>query len=108
LVMTVPLNYLTAREHQRELLRQAEASRLARPERLARVTLREATARDGFRLRRLAALDSAVPPSGPALVAEVDGVLRAALPLDGSRPIADPFHPGCELIELLRLRAAQL
>jgi hypothetical protein len=41
-------------------------------------------------------------------VAEVDGRLRAALPLDGSSPIADPFHRGAELIELLRIRAAQL
>ena len=43
-----------------------------------------------------------------ALVAEVDGRLRAALPLDGSRAIADPFHRGLDLVELLRVRAAQL
>jgi hypothetical protein len=43
-----------------------------------------------------------------ALVAEVDGRLRAALPLDGSTPIADPFFRGAELVDLLRLRAAQL
>ena len=34
--------------------------------------------------------------------------LRAALPLDGAAPIADPFYRGSELIELLRIRAAQL
>jgi len=45
---------------------------------------------------------------GAALVAEVDGRLRAALPLDGSGPIADPFHRGNDLVELLRVRAAQL
>ena len=42
----------------------------------------------------LAELDSAVAPTGPALVAEIDGRLRAALPLDGGEPIADPFHRG--------------
>jgi hypothetical protein len=42
------------------------------------------------------------------LVAEVDGRLRAALPLDGAAPIADRFHRGVELIELLRERASQL
>jgi hypothetical protein len=41
-------------------------------------------------------------------VAEVDGRLRAALPLDGGSPLADPFHRGSDLIELLRLRAGQL
>jgi hypothetical protein len=47
-------------------------------------------------------------PSGPSLVAEVDGRLRAALPLHGGAPIADPCHRGAELIELLELRASQL
>ncbi len=47
-------------------------------------------------------------PELPALVAEVDGRLRAALPLDGSAPVADPFHRGAELIQLLRVRATQL
>jgi hypothetical protein len=75
---------------------------------VTRVTLRFASAADEPRLWRLAALDSAAPPHGPALIAEVDGRLRAALPLDGGAPIADPFHRGSELIELLRLRAAQL
>jgi hypothetical protein len=42
------------------------------------------------------------------LVAEVDGRLRAALPVDGGAPIADPFHRGRELLALLRLRAEQL
>jgi hypothetical protein len=47
-------------------------------------------------------------PCGRALLAEVDGALRAALPLDGSAPIADPFHRSSELVDLLRVRAAQL
>jgi hypothetical protein len=72
------------------------------------VTLRYSSAADAERLKVLAELDSAAAPIGPALVAEVDGRLRAALPLDGGAPLADPFHHGAELIELLRLRAGQL
>ncbi|MDQ6607955.1 MAG: hypothetical protein M3Z06_15595 [Actinomycetota bacterium] len=75
---------------------------------VTRLTLRFACAADSDRLRVLAQLDSAQAPTGPALVAEVDGRLRAALPLDGAPPIADPLHRGAELVELLRLRAGQL
>ncbi len=75
---------------------------------VTRVTLRYGSAADRKRLRDLAALDSAAAPNGAVLVAEVDGRLRAALPLDGSEPIADPCHRGAELIDLLRVRAAQL
>jgi hypothetical protein len=104
------LNLLAAREHRADLLRAAEHARRADPEAtpVTRVTLRYAGASDQGRLRRLAELDSARPPAGTTLVAEVDGRLRAALPLDGSAPIADPFHRGAELIELLCMRAAQL
>jgi hypothetical protein len=109
-VFGVNLNHLVAAERQRELQRAAaRASRSdsgATP--VTRVTLRYAGAADRARLQELAALDSALPPGGASLVAEVDGRLRAALPLDGSAPIADPFHRGTELIELLRLRALQL
>lgn len=75
---------------------------------VTRVTLRYAAAADAQRLQALAELDSAAAPSGPVLVAEVDGRLRAALPLDGTMPVADPFHRGTELLELLRMRASQL
>ena len=74
----------------------------------ANLTLRLADDRDTRRLRILAQLDSAPVPSGPMLIAEVDGRLRAALPLDGGEPIADPFRRSADLIELLRARAAQL
>src|SRR5438552_14820923 len=103
------LNFLAAREHARDLHRAAERARVdvaATP--VTRVTLRYSSAADAERLRLLAELDTAEAPSGPALVAEVDGRLRAALPLDGGAPLADPFHRGAELIELLRLRAGQL
>ena len=72
------------------------------------VTLRFATDADAGRLRTLAALDSARVPSGPVLIAEVDGRVRAALPLDGGEPIADPFRRSADLVALLRTRAAQL
>jgi hypothetical protein len=104
------LNFLLAHERRRDLLRAAERGRSAdrgdTP--VTRVTLRFAAAADRERLHRLAELDSAPLPAGATLVAEVDGRLRAALPLDGSQPIADPFHRGAELIELLRIRATQL
>ena len=103
------LNLLAAREHSRELHAAARAARRdpgSSP--VTRVTLRYAAAKDTENLAWLAELDSAEAPAGPVLVAEVDGRLRAALPLDGGSPIADPFHKGAELIELLRVRARHL
>jgi hypothetical protein len=72
------------------------------------ITIRRALASDSSELARLAALDSAAPPAGPALVAESDYRLLAALPLGSGRPIADPFEPTAAIIALLELRAAQL
>ena len=70
--------------------------------------IRRTTPDDGAALRRLAALDDARALRGDALVAEVDGEIRAALSLTDRRAIADPFRPTAELVELLRTRAAQL
>jgi hypothetical protein len=104
------LSLLLARERQFELRRAAERYRHVDPAQtpVTRVTLRYSGAADREGLRALAELDSSPPPSGATLVAEVDGRLRAALPLDGSEAIADPFHRGLDLVELLQLRAAQL
>ncbi len=103
------LSSLAASAHRHDLARQASRARLKTAESpVTRVTLRYAAAADAPRLRDLADLDSASLPDGPVLVAEVDGRLRAALPVDGGAPIADPFHRGRELLELLRLRAKQL
>jgi hypothetical protein len=102
-------NFVAARERARDMRSAAERARVDSGETpVTRVTLRYAAAGDAPRLRDLADLDSATLPNGPLLVAEVDGRLRAALPLDGGRAIADPFHRGAELIELLRVRAAHL
>jgi hypothetical protein len=72
------------------------------------ITVRRAASADQADLARLAALDSASPPRGPALVAEADSRMLAALPLGAGRPIADPFEPTAEAVALLELRAAQL
>ena len=72
------------------------------------LTLRLATEDDAGRLWRLAQLDSARVPSGPVLIAEVEGRLQAALPLESGPPIADPFRRSADLVALLRMRAAQM
>jgi len=72
------------------------------------ITVRHSVASDLSELARLAALDSASPPRGPALIAEADSRMLAALPLGSGRPIADPFEPTAAILELLRLRAEQL
>jgi hypothetical protein len=75
---------------------------------MTNLTVRHASASDRSELARLAALDSATPPRGPALVAEADSRMLAVLPLGSGRPIADPFEPTAEVVALLQLRAEQL
>jgi hypothetical protein len=75
---------------------------------LPAVTIRHAFPDDALALLRLAALDSSEPPAQPALVAEVDGELRAALSLRDARVVSDPFHRTQAVVDLLRARAAQL
>ncbi len=69
------------------------------------ILIRTSTAGDAVGLTRLAALDSADVPHGRALIAEVDGAIRAALPLDGGAPIADPFAESAHVLELLEAHA---
>jgi hypothetical protein len=103
--------------HQNDL--QAEAAAVRSHERRARaakerraqpneVVIRRGTAADGPALAALSALDGAPMPFGPALIAEVAGVPRAVLPLDGGRSFGDPFVRTDELVALLELRAAQI
>jgi hypothetical protein len=66
------------------------------------ITIRRSTTGDAAAVARIAALDSARAPEGDAMLAFVGGELRAVLPLDGGRPLADPFHRTAELVELLR------
>ena len=72
------------------------------------VEMRRATADDERAVRRLAQLDEMTPPQGDVLLAELDGRLVAALPLEGGRAVADPFTPTQEIVELLVLRAVAL
>ena len=69
------------------------------------LTIRQADVSDADALVRLAALDSASPPTGHALVAEVGGEVWAAIEIDSGTAIADPFRPSGELVDLLRLHA---
>jgi hypothetical protein len=73
----------------------------------AQITIRPAYGDDYDALVRLAALDSAagVPPR-PLLIAEVDGVLRAALSLRDGSQISDPFFASARLVRLLCAHAA--
>jgi hypothetical protein len=68
------------------------------------VLLRSARADDD--LIRLAALDGARPLAGPALVAEYNGAIVAALCLSTGRAVADPFVPSLPLVDLLCRHAA--
>jgi hypothetical protein len=77
------------------------------PPRLDDVLLRPARTDDGADLLRLAALDDARPLAGPALVAEENGAMVAALCLSTGRSVADPFVPSLHLVELLRQHAGR-
>ena len=68
------------------------------------LTIRRADTADAGALVRLAALDSASPPTGDALLAEVGGELWAAVEIETGATIADPFRPSGELVDLLRLQ----
>lgn len=71
------------------------------------LTIRRATAADAFSLRRLAAIDSAYPPTGDVLLAEMGDELWAAVSVDTGAAVADPFRPSGDLVDLLRFRAGR-
>jgi hypothetical protein len=70
--------------------------------------IRHATDGDAEALRRLAALDSQPPLNGRILIGEIGGEPAAAVALDGTRSVADPFRHTGELLISLRLRASAL
>ena len=72
------------------------------------ITVRLADHTDSRALHELAALDSAQVPAGALVLAESDGEIVAAVPVDGGRAIADPFRGTAALVEMLELRAAQM
>src|SRR3954470_23673348 len=100
--------------HQTDLQAEAQAARRfsrdqeSQANQPSEVVIRRSTDADGPALAALSALDSAEMPFGQALVAEVAGVPRAVLPLDGGRAFGDPFVRTDELVALLELRAAQM
>ena len=71
------------------------------------LTITHATDTDTASVWRLAALDDRRAPKGPALLAYVDGELRAAVGLADGQAVADPFHPTADIVDLLRLQARQ-
>ena len=62
---------------------------------------------DDVMLEQLAVLDSQARLDGDVLIAELDGVVLAALSLQDGRLIADPFAPTAAVGDHLRLRAAR-
>jgi hypothetical protein len=69
------------------------------------IVIRRATEDDAVALRRLAQLDGARLPDGDILVAEADGEIRAALRIEDSAYVADPFFPSRALVGMLDTRA---
>jgi hypothetical protein len=69
------------------------------------ITITQSTEADAPQVWRLAALDDRRAPDGPALLAYVDGELRAAVGLADGHAVADPFHPTAGIVDILRLRA---
>jgi hypothetical protein len=64
---------------------------------------------DAQALRRLAALECRRLPEGSFLLAEVDGELVAAAPIDAdAEPLGDPFLPTADVLEFLGLRARNI
>src|SRR3954451_12701010 len=101
-----------AAERVKELRRAGAVARLraATPPAVAprEVGIREARCQDALALAALAALDGAEEPFGRTLVAEVDGSIVEALPLDGGTgPFSDPFRRTSDLVALLEARAKQ-
>ena len=72
------------------------------------LTIRLASADDALAVRRLAVLDSAFPPTGEVLLAEMGTELWAALSVDTGAVVADPFRPSRDVVDLLRFRAGRL
>jgi hypothetical protein len=72
---------------------------------IGEIVIRQATAADRDRLTQLAELDSSRPPAEPALIAEVDGELRAAISTIDGHLVADPWYVTADLVEVLGIHA---
>lgn len=105
-LMTLPVVRAIYEERARKAAAAAKTRR--EPEPSEELVIRRTNGHDARRLERLAQLDSAEAPAGPALVAELGGRMIAAMPLDGGRPLADPFVPSAPFVQMLELRRTQL
>jgi hypothetical protein len=72
------------------------------------LAIRSAVAGDSASLRRLSELEGRRLPEGRPLVAEVDGVVVAAMHADSGAVVADPFVHTAAVVDLLRVRSRQL
>jgi hypothetical protein len=72
------------------------------------VSLRLCRVHDDPALEQLAQLEGRRIHPGRYVVAEMNGVIVAAQPLDGGAPIADPFRKTGQVLPLLQLRVEQL
>jgi hypothetical protein len=72
------------------------------------ISIRRARPADGCAIARLEELADRRLPTGPILLAEVDGELVAAAPEEGGQAVSDPFRVTLDVAELLRLRSSQL
>ena len=104
-MQTISLHHDAAAAQVADLQRVAARHRRARHA-AGEIALRRATFGDGAAIARLAQLDETDAPAGDVLLAELDGRLVAALPLDGGEPLADPFVRTKEIVDLLRVRAS--
>src|SRR4051794_25517968 len=96
-----------------EALRRASTRRQTRAARHRRhadidAIVRLAGEADRAALERLSQLEGRRLPAGPALVAERDGEVVAAVAVAGGEPIADPFRPTADLVDLLGRALAHL
>ena len=73
-----------------------------------RLTVRMASDHDAYPLAQLAAVDSADPLAGRVLLAEIDGRPVAAVSFADGAVVADPFRRTADVVQMLRVRAAQM
>jgi hypothetical protein len=71
------------------------------------ITIRRSTHADAAQVAELAELDGRRAPAGAALLAYVDGELRAAVGIGDGRAVADPFHLTNDVVGVLCLMAEQ-
>ena len=72
------------------------------------IAIRPAQPADARAVRRLAQLVDRPVPAEPMLLAESDGAVVVALSTVTGDVVSDPFRATGDLVDLLRLRSAQL